>query len=365
MNINFRVVACITLLGFFCSFPVFAEEASNYELAERLKKVEESIKKGILPGDWGKHIILSGAIEVEGSYEKKDLAPPAKENEKSSDISLSKVELGVDADIAKYVDGHVLFLYEDGEDVTVDEGFISLSGADEFPAYLIAGKQYIPFGYFDTHFISDPTTLVLGETNEGAATIGYRFGDEILDISLGVFNGRAKKAGDDDVIDNIVAGLLLNPFDGLTLGASYISNLAGSDSFNEAVVDPDNLESLVAGWSASVTYEFLDRFKLIGEYLGALDNFKAGEIYDRADAKERKPVAWNMELGVAVTEDFGLAARYGGSDDGGDLLAEKEYGVVLSYGLFENTSLAVEYMHGEFENKDEQDVFTAQLAVAF
>jgi hypothetical protein len=74
-------------------------------------------------------------------------------------------------------------------------------------------------------------------------------------------------------------------------GASYTSNLAGSDVFNEVVVDPDNLESRVVGWSAYVTYEFLDRFKLIGEYVAALDNFKAGEIYDAADTRERKPAA--------------------------------------------------------------------------
>jgi hypothetical protein len=365
MNIKFRIMAFMTLLTFICSFPVFAEEVSNYELSERVKKLEENIKKGILPEGWDKRINFSGVIEVEGSFEKKDFAAPGQENEESSDVSLATVEFGLDADIVKQVKGHVLFLYEDGEDVTVDEGFITLSGTETFPAYLVAGKQYIPFGYFDSHFITDPTTLVLGETNEGAVTAGYRIGEEMFDISLGIFNGGAKESGDDDVMDNFAAGLSLNPIDGLSLGASYISNLAGSDAFNEEVVDPDNLVSLVAGWSVFASYEFLDRFKLIGEYLGALDNFKAGEIYDAADTQERKPVAWNIEFGVDIMENLGMAARYGGSDDGGNLLAEKEYGVVLNYGVFKNTNLAVEYLHGEFENKDEQDLITARLAIEF
>jgi hypothetical protein len=34
---------------------------------------------------------------------------------------------------------------------------------------------------------------------------------------------------------------------------------------NEVVADPDNLDSLVGGWSAFVRFQFLERFKLIGE----------------------------------------------------------------------------------------------------
>lgn len=75
------------------------------------------------------------------------------------------------------------------------------------------------------------------------------------------------------------------------------------------MVDPDNLEALVAGWSIYATYEFLDRFSPVGEYVGALDHFKAGEIYDAADTQERKPAAWNLEFGVEPTDSLGLAAQ--------------------------------------------------------
>jgi len=42
-----------------------------------------------------------------------------------------------------------------------------------------------------------------------------------------------------------------------------------------------------------------------------------------------------------------------------------QYGVIVSYGLFKNTGLAVEYLNGKFENDDKQDVITAQLSVEF
>ncbi len=333
-------------------------------LEERIKHLEEAVERQVESKKWYDRINISGLVEVEAGYGLTDFKDPAVDDEKTSDVDLAAVELVVDARIVDHVDGHVMFKYEDDE-VFVDEGFIALTGTEEFAAYLIAGRQYIPFGHFDSHFITDPTTLVLGETNEGAVVAGYRFGGEMVDVSLGVFNGRVQEAGDDDAIDSFVAGVSINPLDGLMFGVSYNSNLAGSDALHEVVADPDGLDSLVAGWSAYVTCQFLDRFKLIGEYVGALDNFKAGEIYE-ADTQERKPMAWNVEFGVALADALELAARYGGSDDGGEFLPETEYGAVLNWGFFENTNLAIEYLHGEFENDvQETETITAQLSVEF
>jgi len=335
-------------------------------LEDRIKQLEDAIKRKPESDKWYDRIQISGLIEVEASHGKIDFKDPAAGDEKNSDVDLATVELVMDAKIAAHVEGHVMFKYED-DDLFVDEGFITLVGTESFPAYLIAGRQYIPFGNYDSHFVTDPTTLILGETNAGAVVAGYRYGGEMVDVSVGAFNGKAKKIGKDDAIDSFVGSVVVNPFESLMLGASYTSNLAGSDSFSEAVVDKDNLDSLVGGWSAFLTFEFLERFKVIGEYVGALDSFKAGEIYDAADTKERKPSAWNVELGVAVIENLELAARYEGSDDGGaDFLPESQHGVVLNWGIFENTNLALEYLHGEYEDDaQETDSFTAQLAIEY
>lgn len=334
-------------------------------IEERLKRLEESVGQQVEGEKWYDRIEVSGLVEVEAGYGETDFDDPTLEDDKTGDIDLTTVELGLDAKIAHHLDGHVLFKYSD-DDVFVDEGFITLTGSEAFPLYLIAGRQYLPFGKFESHFIADPTTLTLGETNEGAVVAGYRLEDEVLDISVGAFNGRAQEAGDDDTIDSFVAALGVKPFEGLALGASYISNLAGSDGFNEIVVDSDNLDSLVDGWGIYGTYEFLDRFKLIGEYVAALDNFQAGEIYAETDTRGRKPSAWNVEFGVALTDTLELAARYGGSDDGGDLLSEREYGAVINWGFFENTNLAIEYLHSDFESDvQEVDQVTAQLSLEF
>ncbi len=184
-------------------------------------------------------------------------------------------------------------------------------------------------------------------------------------ISVGAFNGKIDKASEDDTIDSVFASLAARPLEMMTIGASYTSNLAASDTFS--VFDIEPIGDLVGGWSAFVTFQILERFKIIGEYVAALDNFKAGEIYDAADKKERKPSAWNVELGAAIIDSVQLAVRYGGSDDGGaDFIPESQYGAVLNWGFFENTNLAVEYLHDEYKDDARTvDALTAQLAVKF
>ncbi|MBC2744993.1 MAG: LbtU family siderophore porin [Desulfosarcina sp.] len=374
IKVFFFLVVAFAIMGFAQMVPAaepVSEEAAEQKaggvksLEKRVKQLEEAIDRPVEGDKWYDRLQISGLIEVEAGYEKIDFNDPAEEDEKNSDVDLATVELVVDARIIDHVDGHVLFKYEE-DDVFVDEGFITLTGSEAFPAYLIAGRQYIPFGYFDSHFVTDPNTLVLGETNEGSVVAGYRFGGEMIDVSVGAFNGKIDKAGDDDAIDSVVASIVAQPFEAFMIGASYTSNLASSDAFSE-VFEVDEVDDLVGGWSAFVTFQFLERFKLIGEYVAALDNFKAGEIYDAADTKEREPSAWNVELGAAIIDSLELAVRYGGSDDGGaDFLPESQYGAVLNWGFFENTNLALEYLHGEFEDDaQETDVFTAQLAVEF
>ncbi len=346
-------------------------------LEDRIRQIEEAIGQDVESEKWVDRIQISGLVEVEAGHGDTDFDDPATEDETSSDVDLATVELVVDASIVDHVNAHVMVKYEE-DDIFVDEGFITLSGTEQFPAYLIAGRQYIPFGNFDSHFVTDPTTLVLGETNEGAAVAGYRFGGELIDVSIGAFNGRVDEVGKDDTIDGFVGAGVISPFEGVMFGASYMSNLAGSDSLSEFVTDWDGdgennkISSIIGGWSAFVTVEFLERFKVIGEYVSALDEFEPGELYDPADGEKRQPAAWNVEFGARLIDTVEVAARYGGSTDGGDpvsgefLLPESEYGAVVNWGLFENINLAFEYLHSEFEDDFQtKDTFTVQLAVEF
>jgi hypothetical protein len=334
-------------------------------LEQRVKQLEGAVGRPVEGARWIDRLQISGLIEIEAFHQQIDFKDPAEEAVKENDVDLATVEMVVDVRIVDQVDGHVMFKYEE-EDVFVDEGYITLVGTETFPAYLIAGRQYLPFGNFDSHFVTDPNTLILGETNEGAVVAGYRLGGDRVDISVGAFNGQIHKIGDDNAIDSFVAGIAAQPFDFLSVGISYTSNLASADAFFEDALVADELDDLVGGWSAFVTVVFLERFKILGEVVAALDSFSPGEIYDVADTQERQPSAWNVEFGALIVDRLELAIRYGGSGDGAGYLPESQYGAVLNWGFFENTNLALEYLHDEFEDDvQEADTVTAQLAVDF
>jgi hypothetical protein len=126
-------------------------------LEKRIQQLEAAIGREVEGDKWYDRIQISGLIEVEAGYRDfQDKQRPGPPTTKESDVDLATVELAVDARIADHVDGHVLFKYEEDE-IFVDEGFITLTGTEAFPAYLVAGRQYLPFGCFDSHFVTDPT----------------------------------------------------------------------------------------------------------------------------------------------------------------------------------------------------------------
>ena len=108
----------------------------------------------------------------------------------------------------------------------------------------------------------------------------------------------------------------------------------------------------------------LDKYFFNAEYLGALDDFEAGELsFD--GGKSYRPEAWTIELACGITDNLNLAVCYEGSNDGGDFLLEKQFGGCVSYGLFKDTSIALEYLYGKFENKDTRRLMTTMLAIEF
>jgi hypothetical protein len=107
------------------------------------------------------------------------------------------------------------------------------------------------------------------------------------------------------------------------------------------------------------------------EYIGALDNFQAGEFTNIDGGNAIEPSAWNLELAYAPVEDLEVAVRYAQTDDifGGidnaGAFPESQYGLAAAYGLFDSTTVALEYLKNDYQNDDEATVITAQLAIEF
>lgn len=385
----FKTTLCL-MVGFaFNAFPVFAEEMSDHKLqqelktteeskqhyhsvkglSDRIKKVEEKVEGKFSPDNIFRNISIGGLLEVAAHHESMDFKNPASTDTDSGDIALATVELGIDAYITKHVSGHVLLLWEedDTEPVDLDEGYISLNGEDVVPLYLDAGKMYVPFGSFESHFISDPFTLEIGETRESAVRIG--FANEMFDINVSFFNGDINELTGDDKVETLVGSAVFTLPEGavsdfeLSLGVSYISNIADSDGLEGEVI-AGSVNDYVAGMGFFISASIMERLFMEFEYLGATDSFAAGELsFDNGMLFQ--PRAYNLELAWAFNDALELGIKYEGSDDLGDLLPEKQYGCVINYGIFKNTSLGIEYLHGEYENDDERDLVTFQMAVEF
>jgi hypothetical protein len=386
----------LSLLVAFALSPALAgaaqEELSNHALLERIKQLESRLAeqdssntyaKGLSSelGSWSERISLSGLLEVEATYEDVDF--DAAGSEDASDLVLATVELGIDAELTEQVSGHVLLLWEEDETepIDVDEAFILFDGGNDAPVWVRAGKMYVPFGNFSSNMISDPLTLEIGETNESAVEAGVRMGDFYALVYA--FNGDVDEAGDDNHIDNFGAqvGYALEQ-DNFSLDASisYINNLADSDGWEDELDDLDTeLDDYVGGLGMHAAVE-AGAFNIIGEYILALDDpeYVVDNSVEERDAIE----VWNFEVGYAFTlfnkaalvgvayqgsnnGDSFMPEGYASADEDLDFIPQDRYMFTIGAEILPYTSLALEYLHDEYEDDDSADIVTAQLALEF
>ncbi|MBW2095323.1 MAG: LbtU family siderophore porin [Deltaproteobacteria bacterium] len=355
-------------------------------LKAKVENVPEAAASAQEEKKWTDRIELSGAVEVEYGSEKhrvKDPITGKATSTRDEDITLSTVELHTDAQINKYIKGHVVFLYEEDEDedrVRIDEGTIRLGGIEETHSlYFQAGKYYPHFGELNSWFVSDPLTCQVFEIQESAVEAGYN--GEWVSAGAGLFHGDIQKTGDDE---SRVKGFLVdvnihNPEDTLgdvsvLAGVSYLGNIADTDTLQDEV---NQMRDYVAGVALYVVAEY-NNFGFGAEYITALDDFHAGEMgyaVDRnGNAAETRPAAWNLELAYRPMDPLQLAVKYEGTKDLFGLFPEKQYGFAVSYDLFESTTISAEYLHGDYDDnnrnsdgnvEDSRDAVTVQLAVEF
>ena len=321
---------------------------------------------------FGKYLRLHGLLELEAFSEKME------GGDETSDLTLATAQVQLEVEINENIGGHIVFLYEEveGEDdtVEVDEALIHLTHPFDVLGGRIGiygGKMYVPFGMFNSHFVSDPLTLELGETNDTALYLDYLWGD-LVEFKTGFFNGEVDTAGDNNSIDSFVAAVEVTPAEGLSFGVSYISDLAESDGeLVSGDLPGDSYRASVAGGAAYLSASY-GIFTFEAEYLAALESFDRELVAANLDLEDdasgltgRRPRAWNLELALTPAEGWEVAVK---AEQARDFMDDvRRHGIVVAHGLFRNTSLAVEYLHsdGQGEGNDPVHTTTAQLAFSF
>lgn len=295
----------------------------------------------------------------------------------NSDISLATVEVFFDADLHKYLNTHVQFIYEDDgtETIGFDEGNFTLGNTDEFPVYLMGGKWPLPYGgSFDTAMSSDPLTKNLGELKEAALLLGGTYEGATLEGYF--YNGDTQRGGEGDQIDqfgvnlgygNEVGGVAFN------VAGGYLNNMADTDGLTTGLgANTTALNDYVGGAEIHGDIAY-NGFEARGGYMTAVESFQTGEL--AFNGQGAKPVAWFVEGAYTMpilTKDTTFAATVQGTKEALALgLPELRVGAAVTVGLVEHFAVTAEYLHDEDYDKadggtgDSGHTATLKLAAEF
>jgi len=310
-------------------------------------------------GESGK-IGFSGVLEGEFGY------IVAEEDE--SDFALAKVELGADVSLMSDVDGHILFLYEQGENddnIALDEGTLDLKFSVPLPVELSLslGRMYVPFGQFNSHFVADPFTLEIGETSQVALQI--LASHEMVEGSIALYNEDIDVEGAKNTqIGDIAARLVVSAPEGalgkdadLSLGASFITNMAGTDGLTDMIGGCEICERTM-GLGSSVSVSTMGAF-LEGEVIIVLGDIEV------PNGGKFKPGAFNVELGYSLPGlPVEIAGKFEQLSENSDNTINR-FGVVVSLGLFDETvPLALEFLRTH-DGTTAVNSVVSQLAIGF
>lgn len=332
----------ISIVVFFLliAAPVRAETPSETVVAPRLT---ENAGADGLTGRLANRLKFNGLVEVETFVGKNFLG------EKTSDLSLAKVELGLEAKITDWITARMVVLYEESAEndhFIIDEGTIALGNEEKTPFYLTAGKMYVPFGSFKSAMVSDPLTLELAETSAISLLAGYTEGGWYG--SLYVFNGKVNEAGGDNIMDTFGAnlGYKLEKEDWqINLGAGWLNNLGNSNTMRDYIA---TTSSTVDGFTKALALHGRLQYSgwsVMTEYIAALASFQPGEM-DFAGGGAR-PKAWQLELAYTTEvaeREVTLALGYQGTDEAVALgLPKHRYLASVGIDVLDKTTLALEY----------------------
>ncbi|MEH6345204.1 MAG: LbtU family siderophore porin [Bermanella sp.] len=353
-----------TLIKSACLLPVLAltipamanvETSSNHErsLLKRIhlleKKLETQLENqsSILASSLSQRFNVSAVVELEAFVQDNE------NTNNSSDASLATVEVAIHSHLNPYVEAQVLLLHEDGADqeLVVDEGFMALSAPD-IPVTLVAGKQVLGFGNFESHFISDPLTLELAESKDTAIKVQF----EHLGFygSAYIFNGDVNEQDDNNEIKQAGAQLgyvRIHKDSQLKIGVDYISSLAESEGLVDYLQADDGDAEIQKTVPAASIHGFLsfNKWQLLAEYIGATHAFNKSDL--SFATKGAQPSSYNLEVSYDFTvlgKPVTLAAAHQKSSEALALeLPEQRNMLVASYPLYEKTAFALEFMQAK------------------
>lgn len=290
-------------------------------------------------GRFTEKVTFSGLLETEAAV------PDAGRTRVRTTAQLA---FGVEAD--ENIGGTLLLLFEDGQDPSVDEATIDISGGRWYASF---GLQQLPFGRFTTSFVTSPLTLELGEIRETALAGGSSA--EMFTLSFFLYGGRTKNPGDGGGIRDWGAALKLAPAKAFQFGLGYVTNLV--DGVEEPCADAGTSPCRsMAGWNLHADAAF-GPLGFLAEALGTVGKFAT-------DDGRRRPFAWNIEMVWEPAPRVKAALRTE-SGRGCSGKTGQRYGAAASWSPQEQVSVTAEYLRISPGGVDGASLVATRLSLGF
>jgi len=328
------VASIATLVLTDCARAADAVIHDGVEEKVRIYKTREERRDAGLKHEITDWLTLSGLVELEQEFQR--FSHNDDSSHSHNDDFTKTLQIGALLEPLSWMKAELIYEWDDEANRhTLDEGFASLEAGD---VELEAGRLYVPFGVYFSHFVTGPV-LEFGETRDKGAILSWG-PDDRLDLAAFAYRGRARKAGSGDKDWGWGFSAEGSPFEFGSFGISYLSDLA--DSQEGFLSDEgDRYESRIAAWSAYAILGY-DRFELTAEVVRALDSFR------ELDPDRDEPRAWNVELGFYPAGNFEWALRVEGSSDVEDA-PRLQAGVSVAWRITRNASLTLDYLRGTYK----------------
>lgn len=307
----------------------------------------------------GESLYLTTLAELEWDRERRTSQDATESGTETG--SALVLQAGLTAAMTDQVQAELEAEYDSEDDeLIVDEAILAV---ERDPFELEVGKDTLGFGEYFSRFTTGPL-LEFGETTDSLFALSYSH-PAGMEMSLSAYDGRAELDNDNSSsIDYVLAGQL-EPADPLSLGISYITDLADSDERLLAdsgrpytrKVPAISGYALWSGRAYDATFEYVTALK---EFNGLDPDFD-------------KPSAWNAELGLFIMEDVDMSFRI----EGGNELEEApdlRTGAAVTWRFHQDAMLTVETLYGRFDNDsaardngsiESNSITAVQILVAF
>lgn len=324
------------------------DQAESPAVRHRIPKLPDGLEFGAL-------------VEVDVSHERT-------RSGNDSDLTLATVELSAGWQAHEWVRGDLVFLYEEDETepMELDQAFITLGSPERCPVWFQFGRLYVPFGHFDSFFITDPVVLELAETRATAGVVGLEQGG--FQAAVAGFRSGVETDGGGGLNNMVLSAsyeLDVDPVV-LTFGVGWIRNIMDSFGLTDALEEEGYRYTSrnTGGFNAWVTAQ-TGPLTWIAEYVEVLNDVRVD-----GERTGLKPRSLNLELGYELTDRLTLALKTETSRHTGGWFARNRYGAAANWLLYENDNvevgLGLEYLREDFgAGEEDADRVTLQLAFEF